>query len=313
MAFYLFQNMQKTAQIVCFIFVLLIFFSGKVFSQSKIQILDALDKKPVPYANVWIKDGNWGTSSDIQGFFVLPQNFNAADSLVISVVGYQKRVINVFSPPEIILLEPLNFEISEIDVVAKDRRKLCWHGHFKRNSINLWYAGGAKPQMFAAYFPFDSVFKDFPFLIGLETLFLSEISDVKINVRLMKPDSAGFPGDLLHHQPLVIHVKKGKHVVYLDLSNQAAIFPAQGLFVAFEWIVIPENCYNMEYEDKNTHEQKTVPFYQPEIGVVPKETSDYSFIYIGGSWRKMWMHKSQSLEKYANKYAFPAIRLRLSN
>ncbi len=284
-----------------------------LFAQKKYKLVDATSGNPIPFVNIWVKNQNVGTSSSKNGIFELPERVYFSDTLVFSAVGYFDGIILFKNLADTFLMMPRTYELGEIMVKAGERKKQLWIGAFKRNRINLWYAGSQQPNMMAGFFPYKAEYFQTPCLIGIEMFLNSYLPDVKVNIRLMKPDSAGFPGENVFHRSLVMNIRKGKHVQYLDLSEYSIIFPPEGLFVALEWIVIPENNYQVDYFDKKTLQNKTVPFYQPEIGVIPLETNDLTYMYTGGSWRKIWKHQSEVLPKYSGKYPFPAFRLLLTN
>jgi hypothetical protein len=86
------------------------------------QILDASTGEPVPFANIYFRTTQLGTTTDFEGYYKITTN-TIVDSLVISFTGYKRKfipvingtsqVINVRLEPEVISLEELVFVAEE--------------------------------------------------------------------------------------------------------------------------------------------------------------------------------------------------------
>jgi len=277
------------------------------------MLLDENTGEPIPFVNICAKNKNLGTSSSLNGYFAFNEKPHFSDTLVFSAVGYFEHVVQFKNLSDTVKMMPRIYQMNEIVVNNRVKKRQLWIGSFLRRKINLFYTGSANPQMMAGFFPYDAKYSQTPYLKGVEMFVKNELENVKVNIRLFKPDSVGFPGEYVFYKPLFLDIQRGKHLKYLDLSKLGIVFPPEGIFVAVEWIVIPENRYDRSYFDKKTLQNKTIAFYQPEIGVIPLETNELTFMYSGGEWRKIWKHQSEVLLKYKNKYPFPAFRILLTN
>lgn len=86
------------------------------------QIMDASTGEPVPFANIFFKSTQQGTTTDFEGFYKLSTQLKV-DSLVISFTGYKKKyipvingrlqTINVRLEPDVINLDELVFIAGE--------------------------------------------------------------------------------------------------------------------------------------------------------------------------------------------------------
>lgn len=105
-------------QVIYFIILILIaaFGTFSVSAQVSGAIVDSLNQKPIPFANILFQNGKSGTISDIKGEFSLPSN--AGDSITISSVGYHSKQLAVKDvvPNSNILLSPKTFTLESVDI-----------------------------------------------------------------------------------------------------------------------------------------------------------------------------------------------------
>lgn len=83
------------------------------------RVFDKSEKKPVPYANVVLKGRNLGTITNIDGNFTFKIPAGCInDSIVVSFIGYKSvsRNVSTFENDEIIYMEPVSVELSEVVV-----------------------------------------------------------------------------------------------------------------------------------------------------------------------------------------------------
>lgn len=93
----------------------------------KATVIDLSDKKAIPFANVILKNRNIGTITNIDGNFILKIPSGCAnDSLVVSSIGYKSVALNIaaISPDEVIMLQPVSVELSEVVVNHYEPRTL---------------------------------------------------------------------------------------------------------------------------------------------------------------------------------------------
>ena len=101
---YTIKNPQKSAEIrvqkktkmllkqIQFIFLIS---SISLFSQIKGKVVDA-DNRPIPFVNIWVQNGNIGTTTEENGEFILSEN-NNNKNLIFSALGYEKQSIKATS------------------------------------------------------------------------------------------------------------------------------------------------------------------------------------------------------------------------
>ncbi len=82
------------------------------------RVVDASTGKPLAFANIVMDDGKKGTSTDIDGKFILKAS-GTLKKLTISYIGYQNEEIFVdkMQPGQIIRLRPKKIELHEVTIV----------------------------------------------------------------------------------------------------------------------------------------------------------------------------------------------------
>lgn len=84
------------------------------------KVLNKTDNQVIPYCAIGSMNTNKGTVCNENGEFVL--NTDSNEILVISLIGFEKKTINIQSLPNkkdvIIYLEPTSYQLSEVSILA---------------------------------------------------------------------------------------------------------------------------------------------------------------------------------------------------
>lgn len=91
------------------IIILFVFLACQFYPQIKNLkgiVIDSESKEPLQYANLLVKGSGYGTSTDVNGRFLLNGNFNNEDSIKITFVGYKEVAVTVsdFRQGELLIL-----------------------------------------------------------------------------------------------------------------------------------------------------------------------------------------------------------------
>ena len=84
--------------------------------------------------------------------------------------------------------------------------------------------------------------------------------------------------------------------------------PDEGVFIAYEWMIVEDNKYVFEY--KNANKKESFNTYSPSV-IVNKFEESNSYEYSKGKWRKRFSYFDKELQK--NVFSTPAINLTLTN
>ena len=283
--------------------VLLFLTCFSITAQIKGFIVD--DKnQPIPYVNIWVENENIGTTSNEDGIFTI--NASNDKILVFSAVGFETKKSKISNNDRVVLKIAI-YNLSEIVITKSSRTKEIEIGNHKKSFGS--HLSGSVPWIYAKRFEFDTVYRKTPFLKNAVVLTKSKIKNATFKLRIFSVMENGFPGDDLLNENVVIVVKKGINKNIIDLSKYHLTFPVNGIFVAYEWMIIEQNKYFYDPYSKESSKEKFIT-YAPAVMVNKVETEN-TFTYREGKW---FSRKGFSLNEKSNKVVIePAINLTLTN
>lgn len=285
--------------------VLLFLTCFSITAQIKGFVVD--DKnQPIPYVNIWVENENIGTTSEENGSFsITVEDQNKV--LVLSALGFETKKVNV-SEAEKVVLKRIIFQLDEV-IISKSRRTVEVEIGNSKN-INSSHLSGASPWIFAKRFNYSNDFSKTPFIKNIIVFTKNEIKNATFKLRIFGVDKEGGPGLDLLNEDIIVKVKKGKRENKIDLTNYNLLIPKNGIFIAFETMIIESNKFEFKYKESNSKKIKAQVSYAPNIvcNIVELENT---FEYSGGKW--VQRKKSVSENIYKNKVIEPAINLTLTN
>tara|TARA_S200000501_G_scaffold77254_1_gene69076 strand:+ start:1470 stop:2234 length:765 start_codon:yes stop_codon:yes gene_type:complete len=112
-----------------------LFFISQLFCEN-ILILNAKTKQPLPEVNVF--SSNYGTTTDSNGTFSLIE-FQDKESVVISHIGYEVKILKKNQFPEIINLIPISLQTESIHVLGtKSKSKRTNYNKLERDVLRVY-------------------------------------------------------------------------------------------------------------------------------------------------------------------------------
>ena len=298
------HNMKKVLLITFFLI------SNICFGQLKSVIIDSETKGKIPYVNIWVENENIGTTSNENGEFELEIDGNKI--VLFSAIGFETKKISSDSIKNTVKLKPLVTELEEIVISSKKLTQELTIGEFKKSKINNYFGCGIKPWITARYFEYKDDYEKTSFLKTIRILTKSDVKNSKFNIRLYGVSENGEPENYIYNQNIIGIAKKGKKTTEIDVSKLNIEFPESGFFIAIEWLIIEENKYKFKYTMEGSRKKSEGISYEPDIGTIPAETDENSWIFNQGKWRKVWKNNG-GIKKYNGKYSLMAIELTLSN
>lgn len=290
--------------------ITILLISNLCFGQLKSVIIDSETKEKIPYVNVWVENENIGTTTNEKGEFKL--GIESSKIIIFSAIGYETKKILSDSIKKILELKPLITKLDEIIIKSKKLTKKTIIGKFKKSKINFYFSCGSEPWITARFFKYKEEYKKTRFLNKIKVLTNSEVKNSKFNIRLYSINKNGEPQDYIYDENIIGIAKKGKKITEIDISNLNIEFPKEGFFIAIEWLIIEQNKYEYKYSMEGSKKKHEGISYEPNIGTIPAETNENSWIFTQGKWRRVWKNKSPS-KKYKDKYNLLAIELTLTN
>ena len=285
--------------------LLLLFVSSCMYSQIKGIVLDE-SNKPIPYVNIWVENENIGTTSEENGSFsihVEDQN----KVLIFSALGFETKKVK-FSEAEKVVLKEIAFQLDAV-VISKSKSTVEIEIGGSKN-INHTYFPGGVPWIYAKRFNYSNDFSKTPFIKNTIIFTTSEIKNATFKLRIFEVNKEGAPGLDLLDEDIIVAVKKGNQENKIDLTKYNLVVPQNGIFIAFEWMIIESNKIKYNYDEKESNKNKEYITFAPSIVCNPVELEN-TFEYRGGEW--IQRKKNIREGKYKNKVTEPAINLTLTN
>ncbi len=285
--------------------LLLLLVSSCIYSQIKGIVLDE-NNKPIPYVNIWIENENLGTTSEENGSFsiaVKDQN----KVLIFSALGFETKKVAV-SDAEEVRMKEIAFQLDEV-VISKSRSTVEIEIGGSKNIGHTHLSGGV-PWIYAKRFNYSNDFSKTPFIKNTIIFTKSEIKNATFKLRIFEVNKERAPGLDLLNEDIIVIVKKGKGENKIDLTKYNLVLPQNGIFIAFEWLIIESNKIKFNYKEKNSNKNREYITFAPSIVCNPVELEN-TFEYGGG---KLIQRKKNIREgKYKNTVIEPAINLTLTN
>ena len=276
-----------------------------ITAQIKGYVVDDKNQS-IPYVNIWVENENIGTTSEENGSFSIHVE-NQNKVLIFSALGFETKKVKV-SEAEKVVLKGITFQLDEV-VISKSRRtvEIEIGGSKNKNLSNL---SVAKPLIFAKRFNYSSDFSKTPYIKNTIIFTKNEIKNANFKLRIYGVDKEGGPGLDLLNEDIIVNVKKGKRENKIDLTNYNLLIPQNGIFIAFESMIIESNKFEFKYKESNSKKIREQVAYAPNIVCNAVELEN-TFEYSGGKW--IQRKKSVTENIYKNKVIEPAINLTLTN
>lgn len=273
-----------------FLSLLLFITTISLSAQVKGIVKDKVTGEPIPFVNIWVENENIGTTTEIDGTFSI--NVKGKDkNLIISVLGYETQTLKQAEFMNI-ELTPKLYELNDVVVLMKKQSKYLEIGNVDHTIMQAFDNG---PKVEAKYFPYDSKYKKLKFIKRVTIFTDCRIDSASIKIRFFSVDSLGNPGYELLNRDFIVTVKKGVIKHKFDVSGFNLTLPTNGIFVAYEKLLISDN--------------RTSKGYQPYV-LYNNVDRDFYFVFSGGKWNKL-INKENALEQLSINE--PAINLILTN
>jgi hypothetical protein len=277
--------------------IVLFLFTGDLFSQIQGYILNKETNAPVIFANIWVAGEDVGTTSDSLGYFRFEKDFRNK-SLIISSIGYERAEVLIDSTFLHIFLVPVMYEIREVTVRPRSGKEYIIADYTRWQLLS--YTFPANPQIFARYFPYIPKYSINQVIKRIEIATFSKVVST-VNLRFFAVNAEGEPGQDMLKSNYPVSVKKGKRTTRIDNLDTLGIrMPENGLFIAFEFLIIKENEWIAKGVDSDTGKRVTATIYNPGLGNIRADASVASWNYRGGKWyRDLGKYNKQDKKSYS--------------
>ncbi len=280
--------------------------------QINATVIDSKTKEKIPYVNIWNENGKWGTSANENGEFNLIK-FDSSTNFIFSAIGYKTAKYKYNSISTVVELIQESKELKEVVVRSRKNTIEYQFGNFKKAEVKHSWVTGGGPLILANHFPHKETYNKTPFLKNIGILTISDVKNAKFNIRLYESTEGGEPGSLIYENNIIGNAKKGKNITEIDISNLNILFPQNGLFIAYEFLITESNKYEYVYTIKDSSEKNKAIDYEPNVGTVPCDFKERMWSYKNGTWAQGDFKFLETKNENKGKFHQLAIQLTLSN
>jgi hypothetical protein len=254
-----------------------------VVAQNVGYVFDKKTLMPVVFAIIWVEDGDFGTTSDINGYF----HFNIDlrnKTVVVSSIGYEKLLVKVDTTILNIYLSPKVYDLPEIVIRPKKIFEKTWITYRKSQLKSFVFPNA--PLIYATYLPYQEEAGETIFIKSIKFETFSKIKSC-FNLRFFRVSKNGEPGEDILSENLIINVKKGKMSCLVNnFMNRQIRVPKEGIFIGFEFLVIKENEYSVKALNSETKKKENIVLYMPGFGTFYEIGSAPLWLYRKGKWEQ---------------------------
>jgi hypothetical protein len=266
--------------------LIILLFSIVSFSQTQIKVVDAENKKPIPYAKLILQGKDYYKNTEENGEAALEKGENIYE---IESFGYEK--LNVLKQENTYSLQPKFKKIEGIEIAKPKFTEAFTSGSVKKDNFGFM---GTKISWSVIDF-FENNFAN-------EKIFIKKIR-IPTEVKDRKTDAVfnlvfyenidGKPAPE-KFKNIIVTCKKGKNLTEIDFSKNPVTFPREGIFIGIEWIINEQNHYldkvtkmNLDgSKEKNVIVDRTNPFF---FGYESKDSTVFG--KSQNNWYKIFNHK----------------------
>lgn len=223
--------MKKTLTITSF---LLFCFA---FCQQKIKVIDSENNQPIPYAKIVFKGKDYYKNTEENGEFTLSES-EEIDK--IECFGYEDSLVKTYQ--NVYSLKPKYKEIDNVEISKPKNANSFTVGKIIKNT-NHSFIASTNTWGVVDLFKNNENTSQKVFIKKIK--FLSKVVDLKnsakINLVFYKNENDKPSSEIW--KKLVISCEIGKKITEVSFEKNPIIFPKEGLFIGFEWIINEENSY----------------------------------------------------------------------
>lgn len=201
-------------------------------------IKDAKTNENLPYVNVGVVGKSLGTVTDTDGHYKLNLNGHTADTLRISMIGYQPKqfITGSFAANinanKVVMLQPEITQLKEVKVKNKKWKTATLGIVSRSQNSNVNFGSNKLGNELGALIKIKSA----PTLIKKFNTYLTEPAADSVKVRLnFYSLKGGMPDKIVQQQNIFFTIAKGQQMIDIDLE-QYNISVDENFFVSLEWI-----------------------------------------------------------------------------
>ncbi len=280
-----FDNMKTTTKLIIIFFN---FFFVLIFSQQKIKISDAENNSPIPYAKIIFDNGSFRNTETDGSIEIFPyENF-----IEIQSFGYEN--LKVSEKKSSYFLTPKFKNIDEVIIEKPLQNKFLKIGNIKKEMNSLSFVSSNTTWTIANFVENKEDYNSFKYIKSIK--FRSKVEKINknatINLLIFKNEN-GKPSDEIW-KSFIVQCKPGKNITIKDF-DAPILFPKEGIFIGFEWIINDENSFEVKIINNNLNGKKQNTLYKYNNPFVYSQKSENNQIFIKS--KNVWKNFNEISKK----------------
>lgn len=251
------------------------------------QVLALPDSMPVPYASLTNQKHQWGVNASEDGTFEITQ-LKEGDTLLVSCLGYHESRIpfRELRDNSKLFLRMRPVQLAEAKVKSGGYKDI-WLGSKQHSSTSSMGLLGATDMREAALLIPNPIIPNperKEVYISTVGYYISKFQKPRTPFRVrIYSNEDGLPGEDLLKKSVVVHGNWGNSWRDVDVSKFNIPVPAQGVFVAMEWLVVPDKKYRFMVR----HPDNSITYeFGQSVGTTDEFLPAYGRIrFLDGSWQ----------------------------
>jgi hypothetical protein len=264
------------------------FFFVLIFSQQKIKISDAENNSPIPYAKIIFDNGSFRNTETDGSIEIFPyENF-----IEIQSFGYEN--LKVSEKKSSYFLTPKFKNIDEVIIEKPLQNKFLKIGNIKKEMNSQSFVSSNTTWTIANFVENKEDYNSFKYIKSVK--FRSKVEKINknatINLLIFKNEN-GKPSDEIW-KSFIVQCKPGKNITIKDF-DAPILFPKEGIFIGFEWIINDENSFEVKIINNNLNGKKQNTLYKYNNPFIYSQKSENNQIFIKS--KNVWKNFNEISKK----------------
>ena len=276
----------KTTSNLIFTLLNLLFISA--FSQQKIKVIDLENNQPISYAKVILEDGSSRNTETDGSINIFP------NEKIIEIQSFGYEILKISEYKTSYFLTPKFKNIEEVIIENPKQNKFLKIGNIKKEMNSLSFVSSNTTWTIANFVENKEDYNSFKYIKSIK--FRSKVEKINknatINLLIFKNEN-GKPSDEIW-KSFIVQCKPGKNITIKDF-DAPILFPKEGIFIGFEWIINDENSFEVKIINNNLNGKKQNTLYKYNNPFIYSQKSENNQIFIKS--KNVWKNFNEISKK----------------